>query len=829
MMDQNSSNGSTTDKRNWRERLGIGTKDMPRIADEFKTPAEPVLQTKPAVKAPQPVLKPAPMAPRAAPQKAAAAAAPAKAVAAAPAKLAPAAPHANGELPRAPQPSAPQSNDVLAEKLRAQRLAAEKLAEQRVSAARERAEAKAAAAPAAEPKLAIPRQPAAGETAKAATVAAPSKPKFSFAEEELSPARKEAEASAPQSRQTGTLASPMLVPPRPALGGERQQPSMLRPAPPQPLRPEAPPPFRPIDPATGYPPAAGRSGGLPPRGYGAAAAGYGGGRVPAQRPAAYEPYRRTPEPPPPPYRGSEEPLDDPRGDPRLGRSMAARGRRGQAEEDYGDVFEDEPPKPRRRASASEYNSAYREAEEGYEEDRRRSGGPWLLLLALLLAAIATGAIIWYYQTKIKTATTATGTDNVPVVAAPEQPAKAAAEKPADEGGDTPAVGKKEIYDRIVGDQEVSGSRVVPTEEPPVQPEASPSGDGGDQSGIQAIPEPSAASDTSGTAIDEPVPLPLPPPPGDGTGGSGDTQGSLEQIAPAGTGQQSASGGTKTIGSSEQTATTGAVTGGGSTATTGQGASVQSAGVETITPVDAKPVDAKAEGTAALLPATGDTDGTAETGQASPPKDEKPAVAEPEAPAKKKPAAPKKVATKKKTTSDDLGAEPVVLVPPSQYVAPSQDAGSGQQTADGDGLQQGTAPTAKKKKTLFDLLDGNPSQQDASTGTSGMSRATTGEKQVASLPPPQPEKPAQSGTGGSGYVVQLASFRSEAEAQTEYGRLRNKYPDVIGGLQPRIVQATVGGSTRYRLGLGPLATREQASRICGSLVAGGERDCLIRRQ
>ena len=36
-MDQNSSNG--TDKRSWRERLGIGAgKDMPRIADESRLP-----------------------------------------------------------------------------------------------------------------------------------------------------------------------------------------------------------------------------------------------------------------------------------------------------------------------------------------------------------------------------------------------------------------------------------------------------------------------------------------------------------------------------------------------------------------------------------------------------------------------------------------------------------------------------------------------------------------------------------------------------------------------------------------------------------------------
>ena len=36
-MDQDSSNGSVTDKRNWRERLGIGTRDIPKLAEEFKT------------------------------------------------------------------------------------------------------------------------------------------------------------------------------------------------------------------------------------------------------------------------------------------------------------------------------------------------------------------------------------------------------------------------------------------------------------------------------------------------------------------------------------------------------------------------------------------------------------------------------------------------------------------------------------------------------------------------------------------------------------------------------------------------------------------------
>ena len=57
----------------------------------------------------------------------------------------------------------------------------------------------------------------------------------------------------------------------------------------------------------------------------------------------------------------------------------------------------------------------------------------------------------------------------------------------------------------------------------------------------------------------------------------------------------------------------------------------------------------------------------------------------------------------------------------------------------------------------------------------------------------------------------------------------KHPDILGGLPPVINPATVGGSTRYRLALGPLGSRDKASSICNSLVSAGERDCLVRKQ
>src|SRR3990170_3596302 len=148
-MDQNSTND--TDKRNWRERLGIGGKDMPRISGEFTKAPEAVTQETAPVRPAQSVAKPAPMAPRL-PMKAAASPAP------------------RPQQQVLPQGAAPQAPDALAEKLRSQRAAAERLAEQRVTAAKQRAEnASGSLAPAKAPV-------AAGAPVE--------KPKFSFADED---------------------------------------------------------------------------------------------------------------------------------------------------------------------------------------------------------------------------------------------------------------------------------------------------------------------------------------------------------------------------------------------------------------------------------------------------------------------------------------------------------------------------------------------------------------------------------------------------------------------------------------------------------------------
>jgi hypothetical protein len=88
--------------------------------------------------------------------------------------------------------------------------------------------------------------------------------------------------------------------------------------------------------------------------------------------------------------------------------------------------------------------------------------------------------------------------------------------------------------------------------------------------------------------------------------------------------------------------------------------------------------------------------------------------------------------------------------------------------------------------------------------------------------------AQPATRQTGYVVQLATFRSEDEAAGEFRRLRFQNPMIVGALQQRIQRAELGASgVFYRLGLGPLSTKDQAHGLCKSLIAAGEKVCWVR--
>ncbi len=803
-MDQNTTGG--TDKRNWRERLGIGAKevapkDMPRIAEEFKpAPAAP--------KGPAPTgLKPAPMAPRVA-----------------------AKPAASPTPMLRPATIAP---DALANKLKSQRDAAEKLAEQRVLAARQRAEA-----------------------ALGAPVGAP-KPKFTFADDEPKPLKPVGAgavrpvAPPPPLRPASALPpaptnfAPQMAPPRPPLGGAAPLPPQ-RPALPQQAYPQGqpysqqayvpqqqppqgyvpPPAYRPIDPATGYapPPAY-----VPPASYN-----------PPPRPSYGAPASQQQPRLQVPVRGGQGDEYLPTGyetqarqSPRLSPTAPGKAPQPQSYADAEDDIFEKPATPRsqRRATANDYQQAYREVESGYDDEPSRSNVPWILA-GLLLLVLAVFGSIWAYTNYVKPQMAVTSGQTVPLVKAPDQATKVTPDTaaPAVAPGQVVQPTKKQIYDRIVGDREVLGGQIVPTEQTPVQPATN----------SQAVPAPADAAPAAntGTGADG-TPLPLPPPPGatgDGTQGSLDPAGKSDQqianITPAAGASPAANLPLEVPSVPAQVATV-----------------ADKAQTIISSPKVVAPAAVSAVTPTPIVPSA---DQASETIQDAPAVEQKPAAAD----------TPKKakIVERKKQVADEtaqksLGSKPLVLVPPSKKIASAQDevviAESTPNTAGGlygnapltqstvaqpaiatpDNTAVTEAPI-KKRRTLLDLFKKSDAATDA--GDSSLVQAGQPElvpeakpaQQIAAATPRVVE-PTVSPTGA--YVAQLASFKSRSEATQEYNRMRNKHGEIVGRYAPIVSEAQVAGTTRYRLSLGPMATSNVASSVCQSLFAAGERDCLVHRQ
>ena len=878
-MDQDTSN--SPGKARWRERLGMGNsgnKEMPKLSDDFKPVSPPPPKSVPgrdargqpaSSQAHQAVTRPAPMAPRTPPQTGAPR--PQQANATRPQPPAggprPPLPPASGVRPVAP---VPQGASGLGDRLRAERQAAERLAEQRVAQARGK--------PLTPPQNLAPPPP---------KPAAPERPKFGFAPEELAKDKREAvpppppaperEFPAYSSKASGNATPPPpLTPPRPALGSAGGQPQRQA-LPPKP-QPSAPPPKpqmsappKPQAPLPAGPAFQPRYNGPPqqsaggnyrsldpppgslaprPRPYADTAGSFREEPLArrddplARRPVTrdpgnreYDSYRRGPALPPQPAYNDETSFSDYR---RRQQPVPARSRQPAYDEDVNEVFEDdEPQRPqRRRASAQDYNRAYRDYEDGYETDTPRRRGPWAWLLAIALGGVLiAGGLIYYYLTYMKPPGQAN--NGVPMIEAPEQGAKTV---PETQGGTLSGTqgtqqppGRKEIYDRILGDDEVGGNQVVPTQEQPQTIEPT-----GDNEGQGAAPIPNSGSGTQDNSA-EPLPLPLPPP------------GEQGNNLPANQSQQTAALGAVNQDTAPQpepassTADTGAPV-------PGQLAKASEEIASSPPPTVEQPAQPAAEQPAVQQPAVEQI-----TSEPEP---------LPVKPAKQKVKAEKKAVQKVAAIQEDQqgGVEPLVLVPPAQPVNNQPQVANNQITvAEPDALQQQNvenAATEQKSKSFFNFgttgkrkLTGKAAESaDArGTGTSGnwanspdpnkvaadtqpQQEPPQPQQQVASIAPepepmpaPEPQQPAKQAkpSGSGGFVAQLASFRSEAEAMAEYDRLRAKHGGVLNGLSPRVVKATVAGAARYRLAVGPMASRDAASKVCNSLIAAGERDCLVR--
>lgn len=114
--------------------------------------------------------------------------------------------------------------------------------------------------------------------------------------------------------------------------------------------------------------------------------------------------------------------------------------------------------------------------------------------------------------------------------------------------------------------------------------------------------------------------------------------------------------------------------------------------------------------------------------------------------------------------------------------------------------------------------------------------TPREDPPARQPDPEPVQTATALTGGAAgvdtggaWVVQIASFRSEADAEAAWVAFRTRFSDIASGLAPDILQVDITNrGTYHRLRIAAFDSRANAVSFCSSLQERGQ-DCLVARR
>jgi SPOR domain len=82
--------------------------------------------------------------------------------------------------------------------------------------------------------------------------------------------------------------------------------------------------------------------------------------------------------------------------------------------------------------------------------------------------------------------------------------------------------------------------------------------------------------------------------------------------------------------------------------------------------------------------------------------------------------------------------------------------------------------------------------------------------------------------GGGYLVQISSQRSEADAQASFRSLQSKFPKELGDREAIVRRADLGQKgIYYRAMVGPFGTAGDADQFCGGLKAAGGQ-CIVQK-
>ena len=107
--------------------------------------------------------------------------------------------------------------------------------------------------------------------------------------------------------------------------------------------------------------------------------------------------------------------------------------------------------------------------------------------------------------------------------------------------------------------------------------------------------------------------------------------------------------------------------------------------------------------------------------------------------------------------------------------------------------------------------------------------------AVAAPAPRPAAPARTAARApatdvpaGGYLVQVSSQKSEADARSSFRTLQGKFPNQLGDRQPIIRRADLGEKgVFYRAQIGPFGSVDEASKLCSELKAAGGQ-CVVSK-
>jgi cell division protein FtsN len=158
-------------------------------------------------------------------------------------------------------------------------------------------------------------------------------------------------------------------------------------------------------------------------------------------------------------------------------------------------------------------------------------------------------------------------------------------------------------------------------------------------------------------------------------------------------------------------------------------------------------------------------------------------------------------------------------------------------ADNGGVPAGVAAPAAKPAPAARTAapaPAAPAPRNPSSANASANGPLSLSPQGGAAPEPAPTRmaatnPVQTApSAGGGYLVQVSSQKTEADAQASYRMLQGKYPAVLGSRSASVKRADLGEKgVVYRSMVGPFGSQEEASSFCGNLkTAGGQ--CVILR-